>query len=218
MGEGRHSMEARDVQAHGKLASASRIQANCQASDLLFQWIKLGRTLMESPKNVQTRFCLCLQILGLTLLEEYHGGTADNLLSLGERDILSDLFDIDDKEYESLASLGRDDMNLGFHSSALIWILLEGVGGANADPQRKLIDSRYSTEQNQIIFGAAVNVRGPRSTVGVDILALHKALSQSRLCVGDQLPLSAVRDLLETCNKAIEQDWIVIDTVPVMAG
>jgi hypothetical protein len=145
------------------------------------------------------------------LLEQYHGDTAEALLNLGETGIISDLFDIDETEYESLASLDQDDVKLGFHCIALMRILLEGVGGADADLQRELFDSTYSAEQNQIIFGAAVNVHGPRSTQGVDILALHEALSQSRLCVGHPLPLSTVKDLLETCNTTLEQDWIVIE-------
>jgi hypothetical protein len=114
-------------------------------------------------------------------------------------------------EYEKLASLDQDDIDLAFHCIALMRILLEEAGGEEAHRQRELCDLRYSAKQNQVIYGAALGANGPRSIQKVDTEALHDALSQSRLCAGRPLALSTIKDLLEICCAALEPDWTMME-------
>ncbi|EXK24373.1 hypothetical protein FOMG_18890 [Fusarium oxysporum f. sp. melonis 26406] len=207
-------MNISDTYTGNKVPQATYRAMNDQAAHVLHEWMALGRALTESPKIIQTQFCLCLQILGLTLLERYDGTMANALLGLGETEIISTLSEDSEAEYEKLASLDQDDINLAFHCIALMRILLEEAGGEEARMQREYYDSTYSATQNQVIYGAAVGVHGPCSIQKTDVTALHDALSQSEVCAGRPLAISAIKELLEICSAALETDWIIVEREP----
>ncbi|KAK2122056.1 hypothetical protein NOF04DRAFT_1374252 [Fusarium oxysporum II5] len=173
-------MDLSDSYVRNEVPQAPYRAMNDQAAYVLQEWMALGRVLTKSPKNIQTQFCLCLQILGLTLLERYDGTMAKALLRLGESEIISILSEDGEAEYETLASLDQDDISLAFHCIALMRILLEEAGGEEARMQREYYDSTYSATQNQVIYGAAVGVHGPCSVQKTDATALHDALAQSK--------------------------------------
>ncbi|KAI8406378.1 hypothetical protein FOFC_13848 [Fusarium oxysporum] len=184
-------MNISDTYTGNKVPQATNRAMNDQAAHVLHEWMALGRALTESPKIIQTQFCLCLQILGLTLLERYDGTMANALLGLGETEIISTLSEDSEAEYEKLASLDQDDINLAFHCIALMRILLEEAGGEEARMQREYYDSTYSATQNQVIYGAA-----------------------SEVCAGRPLAICAIKELLEICSAALETDWIIVEREP----
>ncbi|EXA28497.1 hypothetical protein FOQG_18627 [Fusarium oxysporum f. sp. raphani 54005] len=197
--------------ARSQVPASAYTTINYQAVHLLFEWMTLGRVLTESTTDVQRQFCLCLQLLGLTLLERYDDSIAKALLGLSDTEIVATLSEVDEMEYQKLASLDQDDIDLALHCIALIRILLEAVGGEEAHRQRELCDSSYSAKQNQIIYGAVIGANGPRSIQKVDTKALHDALLESRLCAGRPLAMSTIEDLLEVCCAALEPGWTMIE-------
>ncbi|KAG7408842.1 hypothetical protein Forpe1208_v011899 [Fusarium oxysporum f. sp. rapae] len=207
-------MDISDTYTGNKVPQATYRAMNDQAAHVLHEWMALGRALTELPKIIQTQFCLCLQILGLILLEGYDGTMANALLGLGETEIISTLSEDSEAEYEKLASLDQDDINLAFHCIALMRILLEEAGGEEARMQREYYDSTYSATQNRVIYGAAVGVHGPCSIQTTDATALHDALAQSKVCAGRPLAISAIKELLEICSAALETDWIIVEREP----
>ncbi|KAG6990887.1 hypothetical protein FocnCong_v019867 [Fusarium oxysporum f. sp. conglutinans] len=207
-------MDLSDSYVRNEVPQAPYRAMNDQAAHVLQEWMALGRVLEKSPKNIQTQFCLCLQILGLTLLERYDGTMAKALLRLGETEIISILSEDGEAEYETLASLDQDDISLAFHCIALMRILLEEAGGEEARMQREYYDSTYSATQNQVIYGAAVGVHGPCSIQKTDATALHDALAQSKVCAGRPVAISAIKELLGICSAALGTDWVIVEREP----
>ncbi|VTT57975.1 unnamed protein product [Fusarium fujikuroi] len=197
--------------ARMQVAASAHATINYQAVHLLSEWMKLGRILMESTTDVRRHFCLCLQLLSLTLLERYDDSVAKTLLGLSDTEIVANLCEVDQMEYQKLASLDQDDISLASHCIALNRILLEAVGGKEAHQQRELCDSSYSARQNQIIYGAVIGANGPSSIQKVDKKALHDALLGSRLCAGRPLAMSTIEDLLDVCCTVLEPGWTIIE-------
>ncbi|KAH6868998.1 hypothetical protein B0T10DRAFT_371621, partial [Thelonectria olida] len=141
---------------------------------ILIEWVALGHSLKVVPSDSRERFCLCLQLLGLSLLRDYNSDEADKLLARNEDSMLATFMEIG-----SPGDLQRFDDRQAYHCIALMRRLLAAVGGEDDDRFQRYFDLQYSNQQNQAICGATIDVYGIGSIDGTDKEKMREALSKS---------------------------------------
>ncbi|RSL82764.1 hypothetical protein BHE90_012745 [Fusarium euwallaceae] len=175
-----------------------------RADETLFEWRVLGRSLQKSDVLIRMKFCLCLQILGLSLLEHYDGATASELLARDEASLLAPFIQV-----EGHLKPESFDYAQAHHIVALARSLLEELGGEQDCFQRRF-DLQYSARENHVIYGAIVDIEGGSSMEETDPQQMHKAISQSKLIRDHKLGFAEVMQLMNTCQHVLEQDWVYV--------
>ncbi|KAI8648093.1 hypothetical protein NCS56_01541000 [Fusarium sp. Ph1] len=175
-----------------------------RADETLLEWRVLGRSLQKADVLIRMKFCLCLQILGLSLLGHYNGAAASELLARDEASLLAPFMQVEGHlEPESF------DYAQAHHIVALTRSLLEELGGEQDRFQRRF-DLQYSARENHVICGAIVNIEGTGSMEEADPEQMHKAMSRSKLIRDQKLVSTEVVQLMNTCRHVLEQDWVYV--------
>ncbi|RSL78737.1 hypothetical protein CEP52_017606 [Fusarium oligoseptatum] len=174
------------------------------ANETLFEWMMLGRSLQKADELTRVRFCFCLQILGLSLLGNYDGAAASELLARDEASLLAPFMQV-----EGHLEPGSFDYAQAHHIVALARGLLEELGGEQDRFQRRF-DLLYSTRENHVIYGAIVDIEGTGSMEETDPEQMHKAMSRSKLVRDQNLASTEVVQLMNTCRHVLEQDWVYV--------
>ncbi|KAI5455657.1 hypothetical protein BGZ63DRAFT_458545 [Mariannaea sp. PMI_226] len=171
-----------------------------------FEWMALGRSLKEASTDSRKRFCLCLLVLGLSLLGQYDGDDANKILSLNEEDLLGIFMEIG-----SLEDLKGFEENEAHHCIALMRTLLKAVEDEeDMDMSGCGFDQHYSAQQNHTICGAVIDVYGTGSIDDVDEQRMREALSNSSVQNGQPVTITEIVNLLTVCKKVLEQDWVFL--------
>lgn len=191
-------------------------------NETLFEWMMLGRSLQvwcyfnsirnaklmidpsqKANQRTRSRFCLCLQMLGLSLLEDYDSSEASEVLARDEASLLAPFLQVErDLKPESF------DYDQAHHIIALARGLFEELGGER-DPFQHRYDPQYSILENQMICGAIIEVEGACSMENIDSVQMHKAISRSSLIGDEKLDPAEVLELINTCRKVVE-DWVYV--------
>ncbi|KAJ3454995.1 hypothetical protein MRS44_013595 [Fusarium solani] len=174
------------------------------ANETLFEWMMLGRSLQKADELTRVKFCLCLQILGLSLLGHYDGAAASELLARDEASLLAPFMQV-----EGHLEPGSFDYAQAHHIVALARGLLEELGGEQDRFQRRF-DLQYSARENHVIYGAIVDIEGTGSMEEADPEQMHKAMSRSKLIRDQKLVSTEVVQLMNTCRHVLEQDWVYV--------
>ncbi|KAH6876870.1 hypothetical protein B0T10DRAFT_566625 [Thelonectria olida] len=165
-----------------------------QANETSFECTLLQRSSRRADLRARLRFCLCLQILGLSLLGGYLSVAAAALLARDEDSLLSTF--LDDDEW---LRPGSFDYVQTHHIIALFRGLLRECMG-EPDPIQCRYDVKYSPRENQVIFGAIVDVEGDGSIEEADLEGMHQAICKSSLLNGDDLSLDKAARLVDICR------------------
>ena len=170
--------------------------------------------LQRMPPNIRTKFSLCLQLLGLTLLDDYTSESALGLLMQDETNLLGELFDL-----EYLSDTDEISVDEIYHCISLMRGLIEEVGGEEDDLQHQF-DPQYSMLVNQQIYGAVVDIFGSSSIEGTNLDALQRALSLSSVLKHNSLEVSEFQELVGICKRALRGEkssdqgrgWVYLET------
>lgn len=160
--------------------------------------------MQKADEPTRVKFCLCLQILGLSLLGNYDGAAASELLARDEASLLAPFIQV-----EGHLEPGSFDYAQAHHIVALTRGLLEELGGEQDRFQRRF-DLQYSTRENHVIYGAIVDINGTGSMDKIDLEQMHKAMSRSKLIRDRGLAFTEVVRLVEICRRVLEQDWVYV--------
>ncbi|RSL45858.1 hypothetical protein CEP54_014097 [Fusarium duplospermum] len=173
------------------------------AQETMAEWARLRNDLLKANPCARKRFCLLLQIIGLSLLGQYDGSKASELLARDEKSLLASFM-----EAEEDLEPGSFDYDHAHHIITLARSLLEGPDGEQ-NICRPRYDSNYSELENQIMLGAIIEVEGSCSMENIDPVQMHQTICRSTLIGQEHLELSEVIQLIATSRRAL-QDWVLV--------
>ncbi|KAF4961968.1 hypothetical protein FSARC_9923 [Fusarium sarcochroum] len=176
---------------------AKKASIQIQENRVRFEWNRLGYSLQRASHDTLSRFCTCLQIIGLGVLGPSR--SKEQVLALDEHACLLIFTELDN------GVQGKPlDFALADHVIALCRALLEELGGDKDHLQHRQ-HAAYSPKENLCILGAVIGAAGNHDLRSYKAESLHSALSQSISFAARTLTIREVRYLHYICLKVSER-------------
>ncbi|KAI5465213.1 hypothetical protein BGZ63DRAFT_379617 [Mariannaea sp. PMI_226] len=201
-----HTMYKNAPQEHSGILSVDEEHSMTEVSTfrVAYEWTALRDSIKDLKPTIRARFCLCLQLLGLSLLGEYYSDEANELLDRDEESILA-IF----QETAEPNDLRMFSEREALHCIALMYALLDASGAETGELQQ-FLDPRFSYQYNQRVCGAMIDIDGAGTLERVDIEEMIKALLRSQVRLYKDLTAKGVIELVTACRQALEQDWVLL--------